>query len=65
MENYRNKFSNIQIKNHVRKKKAKLSKFVFLKRRGRKEAKKDLQLSGQWKVPSLVTLKRNPMLGGE
>jgi hypothetical protein len=29
---------------------------VLLKRRGREEIRKDPQLGGQWKVPSLVAL---------
>ncbi len=34
---------------------------MSLKGRARKEAKKDPQLGGQWKVPSLVVLNRNLM----
>jgi hypothetical protein len=38
---------------------------VLLKKKGRKEAREDLQLEGQSKIPSLVTLGMNLMFGDQ
>jgi hypothetical protein len=38
---------------------------MFLKINERKDVRKDPQFSGQWKVPSLVAVKRNPMFKGQ
>ncbi len=38
--------------------------FAFKEKR-KKKAREDPQLGGQWKVPSLVALEMNLMLGGQ
>jgi hypothetical protein len=48
-KSYRNKFSNIQIWNHIQKERNKWSRFVPLNRRGRKEAREDPNLVVFWR----------------
>jgi hypothetical protein len=64
MKVVRTSFQIFKLKITFEKKKAKRSKFVFLKRRGKEEVRKDPQLSGQWKVPRLMVLGKNPMFKG-